>query len=239
MSEIEQAWERAVKTIPIVRGRRKVKVAGADGTVREVDAADVLASLIEREGLETVVREGVLPIEIQRRRASGLPDLCANCGSPLGMSARAREKRGNCPDRWKCRRCARTPEQRSAGARKRSAAMTPEQRSAAARKANASRTPEQRRAVAAMCHNAMTPEQRSARSRKSVASVTPERRQKAIAAMTPEQRSERSRKANASRTPEQRRAAGHKARASMTPEQKSEAGRKNWATRRAKKRSRP
>lgn len=213
MSEIEQAWERAVKTVPIVRGRRKVKVAGADGTVREVDAADVLASLIERQGLETVVREGVLPVEIQRRRAQGLPDLCASCGKELSMCASSLKRRGNCPERWACVGC---------NIRKAKALMTPEERSAATRKRLETLTPERRSAARRKGVESMTPEQRSSASRK------------ANARRTTEQKSAAGRKAKASMTPEQLSAASRNAKASMGQDLRSAATRKAWATRRAK-----
>ena len=233
--EVEQAWERAIKTIPVVRGRRKVKVVAADGSVREADAADVLASLIEREGLETVVREGVLPVEIQRRRAAGLPDLCVTCGVDLPMGRTAAYKRTlKDHSRWTCKPCtarhviaSRTPEQRREAARKAAASMTPEQRSAAMRKAWHSQSDESRAAFAARGREFM----KSERFLQMKAKRDSER--------TPEQFSERSRKSSASQTSEQRAERGRKAAATRLKtqphEDRSESVRKGHATRRAKK----
>lgn len=184
--ETAAAWKKAIIAVPVVRGRRKVKIERADGTVDERDAADVVAALVERQGLEAAVREGALPIEIQRRRAAGLPDLCATCGKALGMSRRVVQMRTPDPSSWACASCSAraaharlTPEQRSEKSRKSYASKTPEQRSELARKGGASKTPEQRSELARKCRKALaalTPEQRSEISRKSYAALTPEQR---------------------------------------------------------------
>jgi hypothetical protein len=132
---------------------------------------------------------------------------CLNehCGGRISLAV--------CREAGKKTNVNRTPEQRSASARKREACKTPQQRSAEARKANATRTPEQRSASARKREACKTPQQRSAAARK------------ANATRTPQQRSAAARKANATRTPQQRSAASRKGRmkqlANMTPEQRS------------------
>ena len=178
--------ECALVAVPIVRGRRKVKVERKDGTVEERDAADVVAALIEQQGLYAALREGVLPLEVQARRAAGLPDLCATCGGALSMSRnaiRCRSCRYTDPSQWTCRTCAKrktasaiTTEQRRANARTALSAMTPEQLRERALKANAARTPDQRQAASRKAHETITPERRRELSIKAQASITPEQR---------------------------------------------------------------
>lgn len=139
------------------------------------------------------------------------------------------------------REASKTPEERSARARRAMAARPPEYRSDIARRINAVHSPAERSGFALAREAAYTPEQKAANieamkrghaARSDVERSDAARRGRA--AMTPGRRSEIARKANVGRSKEQQATARAAAWAKVSPEQRAEIQRKGWETRRAR-----
>jgi hypothetical protein len=185
--ELDRAAEYAAKHGALSidqKWARKLKVVDKDGKVkRETNAGEVLAALAEVAQIEAVLRPGELPREILARRASGLPDLCCRCSSPLGMTKSAIRLRDTRPLPWRCVDCARldmAPEH-ARRMSERHASMSPEARSAHAKKANAALSREQRATAGRAGCATKSKEARSAMGRASWANATEEDRERRAA----------------------------------------------------------
>jgi hypothetical protein len=102
--ELLQAFlaSRSTVQVDVARGR-KVYVNRSDGSVGEASTAEVLAGLLakERVGVELDYRA-----RDKARRASGLVDLCDDCGGDLPMTQGSASGRLKKPHPWRCRSCA-------------------------------------------------------------------------------------------------------------------------------------
>ena len=88
-----------------IRAKRPVKVVDAEGKVlRESDTASVLVTLLAKEDLASDVIDAEAREHVRLRREAGLPDLCAGCSRPLGMSKNTLAERA-CTGCMLCAKC--------------------------------------------------------------------------------------------------------------------------------------